>query len=154
MFENVPLSNQRVWDAHPERVHKNALDAIAEGGFYDDCIKRRTGNYEGQIMAIRNGWLDKSEDGFVYDRWITNEKGWAAYEDAGRQRPVFLKCQDTWHDLEFEYIVKTTTKDDEPALQLFKESYPAKGNTGKEPVLTRKNVVQLRDFLNDWLEKS
>ena len=146
MYEDVQMKNQRLWDAYPERATEAALDAISSGGFGTDAIRRRVGNYEGQVMAIRCGWAVK--EGY---RFTTTDKGWGAFEDNGRQRPTFLGAQDTWHNSRFEYMAKDTEVNGKRALRLFKDAHPSKGRCGMDPALTREDVIQLRDFLNNWL---
>jgi hypothetical protein len=51
--------NEDVWAHSPDRAESAAIDAIKTGGFGCDCLDRRVGNYEGQIMAIERGGLTK-----------------------------------------------------------------------------------------------
>lgn len=149
-YSNVPLFNQRVWDAKPERAEEVALDAIATGGFDTSAIDRRVGNYEGQIMAIRRGWLD--EDGRW--SWVINDQGIAALKAAGRAAPTFLPAVDTWHGSTFEYCAYNDRLDDAPALRLFRECIPAKGCVGMRPRLRYSDVAALHEFLGQWLAEN
>jgi len=148
-IEDTPLDNQRIWDNDPQRSREYALEAIRDGGFQGDCIRRRVGNYEAQVMAIRNGWVTWCPRSA---KWLTSECGWKALEESGEKRPAMLPATDTWHDSRFCYLVRDTQVGEGRALRLFKECYPAEDRIGMHPALTREDVVCLRDYLNEWLE--
>src|SRR5690349_6471468 len=111
-----PLFNQRVWDARPDRALESALKAIEVGGFSDDCMGRRVGNYEGQIMAIRRGWAER--DGHY--TWKVTQAGLDALRENGRPVPAFLPAFDNWHGKAYEICAyeKTLHSTGEPILQL------------------------------------
>jgi hypothetical protein len=144
----IPLLNQRVWDSYPERAKKAALDAIATGGFETDHIERRAGNYEGQVMAIQRGWVKRSRYGHGYEITLA---GLRSMKEGGRTIPYFLPAWDSWHGCRFEYCAYTTEFKNGRALRLFKESIPAKGSLGMDPILDRDDVIRLRDFLTEWI---
>lgn len=148
-IDAIPLLNQRVWDAHLEKAKENALDSLHQGGFGSDCIERRVGNYEGQIFAIRFGWVDEHEYG-----WEINQKGIQALIEAGRQVPSFLPVMDSWHGIESSYCAYTKTYRGETVLELFDKAIPKYDELAMSPLLRKSDVVALRDFLNDWLDKN
>lgn len=162
----LDLLNQGVWDRNPDRAKGKALDAIASGGFDRDCISRKVGNYEGQIMAIRNGWVDgkpyrfrKGWDADVIDVWAINDKGRAALIEAGRSPPVLLPVRDDWHSRKdeektFQYCAYELERNGHPALRLFEKAIPCGASWGMDPILRREDVVALRDYLNDWLART
>ena len=144
-FADVRMLNQDIWDKYPERAKERALQAIHTGGFDEDCIGRRVGNYEGQIMAIRFGWVDKEKH-----RWRINNAGMAALREAGETVPVFLPALDTWHRSPYEYCAYEKNG----RLKLFTDAVPCGANWGMKPELRRGDVVKLRDYLNDWLSRN
>jgi hypothetical protein len=146
-INRVPLFNQNVWDANPEKAKEEALCAIAFGGFDTDCIDRRVGNYEGQIMAIRRGWVDQKKYHFE-----TNEEGFKALKEAGKRVPSFLPVLDSWHGSASEYCAFTVIHSGERMLQLFEKAIAKQPRLAMDPLLRKSDVVALRDFLNKWLE--
>jgi len=149
LFRDVILRNQRVWDKNPDRAHMEALESIGSGGFDENLIRREVGNYEGQIMAARNGWVDK-----INYTWVITDKGLEALKISGKPVPNFLSGIDSWHDSEFEYCVYEVKYDDKPALRLFKEPFPKGGSLGMNPILRRCDVVALHKMLGNWIEKT
>jgi hypothetical protein len=145
-YNSIRLRNQHVWDSRPERATEAALDALEAGGFGYDCISREVGNYEGQIMAIRRGWAEPAKD---YGYIITDD-GYAAWLSAGRDAWAPLPALDTWHNSRFFYRAITT----KIGLKLFKNGFAAYGRLGMDPVLTRADVIALRDYLNLWLDRN
>lgn len=147
LFADVPLVNQDIWDRDPERAKAEALDAISSGGFATGNISGRVGDYEGQVMAARNGWVEK--DGWL---WVINDEGLEALRAAGREVPHFLPAMDAWHNSKFEYCVYETTYNGSPAIKLFEKAFP-KGNCGgTQPILRHKDVVSLHKALGNWLK--
>ena len=164
-FASVSLFNQGLWRSRPERAQEAMLDAVASGGFDGDCIRRKVGNYEGQIMAIRAGWVDgkpydwrRPEEADVVDAWHLNEKGGKALRAAGRPVPTFFTARDDWHsrgthESVFEYGVYELERNGQPMLKLFAKAYP-RYSVGMDPLLRRNDVLALRDYLNDWLART
>ncbi len=151
--DGIPLFNQRVWDANPDRAIEVALDALHTGGFDNDCIRRRVGNYEGQIMAIQRGWVQKEEWA-----WRINDAGIKALKDAGRKVPHFLPARDDWHSRtdrqkDYEYCVYEETRGGKPMLKLFKDAIPCGAKWGMDPMLDKSQATALRDYLNEWLAR-
>lgn len=139
--------NEELWDSRPDRAESAAIDAIRTGGFGCDCLDRRVGNYEGQIMAIERGWVDEEKYGY-----IVNQDGL----DALRRHGIivrFLPGKDTWHGRDFEYCVYELENNGKPALKLFSESIPKGGDLGMKPTLDVNDIVALRDYLNDWITR-
>ena len=164
-FRELTLFNQHIWDASPERAKERMLEAISNGGFDEDCIRRRVGNYEGQIMAIRADWVDGKPYGWrgekekdAIDVWRLNALGAEALRMASKPVPVLLPARDDWHsratrEKVFQYCVFELERDGKPMLRLFKEAIPCGASWGMEPVLRRADVVALRDYLKDWLAR-
>ncbi len=57
-FADLVFPNQLVWTTRPGRLRDAMLESLCTGGFDADCIRRRVGNWEGQVSAIRAGWVD------------------------------------------------------------------------------------------------
>jgi len=153
-FRLVALTNQRIWDADPARAQKEALDAIRVGGFDGDHIVRRVGNYEGQIMAIRRGWVDV--DGYG---WRINDAGRAALQAAGEPVPTFFTARDDWHSRDdreavFQFCAYEIERDGKPMLRLFEKAISCGANWGMKPLLRRDDAIALRDYLNDWIART
>lgn len=149
----VKLSNQRVWDADPKRATDEALSAITKGGFDDDCINRRVGNYEGQVMAVLRGWAVRGAYG-----WTITEAGLEALRAAGRPVPRALPVHDTWHGKPRQFCVQETSYIGKPALKLAEDHirYGSSGY-GVPPgywLLCHSDVRALRDYLTDWLTRN
>lgn len=148
-YLQIPKFNQRVWSLDPERAREAAIDAIRKGGFGTDCLDRRVGNYEGQIMAIEREWVNWDEY-----RYVINEKGLEALREAGVILH-FLPGKDTWHGCNFEYCVyESKDRNGNPMLTLFSEAIGKAGQLGMYPKLDINDVAALRNFLNSWLERS
>lgn len=157
-FAGVKLLNQHIWNSDPERANEDMLDAISTGGFGEMCIQNGTGNYEGEIMAIRAGWVDGHISGWTgrANIWRLNEAGANALRAAGRPVPVPLPARDDWHsrpdgEVTFEYCAYEVERAGKPMLRLFKEAFECGANGGMHPLLRREDVVALRDYLDDWL---
>lgn len=146
-IDRIPLRNQAIWDADPARATKEALDAISHGGFGEDCIRREVGGYEGQIMAIRRGWVDQKDW-----HWETNAAGFKAMREHGMEPPIFLPVWDSWHGSRAHYCAFTQEYRGQSALKLFKEAIPKEPSLAMAPLLSREDVVALRDYLNQWLD--
>jgi hypothetical protein len=144
----TPKFNADVWNNDPKRAEEEALKAILRGGFGHDCLDRRVGNYEGQIMAIERGWVDPKEY-----QYVINSAGIEALKRAGHI-VHFLPGIDTWHGSNFEYCVYEEKWKNRPVLRLFTEAIPKAGQLGMCPVLDKSDVVALRNYLNDWIKRT
>lgn len=157
-FHKVRLFNQELWRSNPARAEENMRQAVATGGFGLDCIDRRVGNYEGQIMAIRAGYVDLVKRHGL-PTYRISEKGRQALRDAGDPEPIFLCALDGWHsrsnyDSTFEYCAYEVVAFGRPMLRLFAKAVPQGDGVGMEPHLRREDVEQLRDYLTDYLERT
>lgn len=165
-FANIVLFNQGIWDRDPKRAKEWALKALEQGGFNDDHISRRVGNYEGQIMAIRAGWVDGcpycwrgADEQDRVDIWRLNDAGAAALRAAGEPVPVLLPARDDWHsrtnrESTFQYCAYELERNGQPMLRLFKEAIPCGASWGMEPLLRRDDAIALLNYLNDWLKRT
>src|SRR5689334_20575191 len=95
-FSRVVLSNQQIWDNDPQRADGAVCDALMSGGFGEDAIRRCVGNYEGQIMAIRRGYVKKENYG-----WRITDAGRQFLVGRGKCPPDFLWARDDWHRSSF-----------------------------------------------------
>lgn len=150
-YSVVRFTNQELWDEYPARADEAICEALENGGFGEDEIRRKVGNYEGQIMAIRRGLVDSEEWS-----WRINDAGIEFLKRFHRPVPVFLPAVDDWHSRKgdpkkFEYCAFELERDGRPHLKLFKEAIPCGASWGMEPLLSKSDVVALRDYLNDWL---
>lgn len=162
-FASVRMLNQRIWDADPERAERAALDSLSTGGFSDDCIARQVGGYEGQIFAIRRGWVERrihtytsfdgSERSFP-SGWIITDAGRKAMRESGREVPTFLPALDSWHGSKSAYCAYETCGKDGPMLRIMKDAIGAHGSLCMHPLLSVSDAKALRDYLSDWIVRS
>jgi len=125
----------------------DSLRTLTYGGFHLD--KEGYGGHHAQMIAINNGWVDKT--GY---KWVVNEKGRDALRANGHPVAVFLPATDTWHDFEFEYCVFDATYEGKPAISIFKAVFGKAGSLGMDPILKVKDVKELHKFLGEWLDKT
>lgn len=148
-FKSISLPNHYL----PEKADKEVADALRLGGFGADNINRRIGNYEGQIMAIRRGFVDKQRYG-----WLINNAGRVWMSARGTPAPVFLKARDDWHSRDhrehiFDLCVWEVERSGKPFLKFAKELYPVIG-VGMDPLFGREHAKALRDLIDDWLNRT
>jgi hypothetical protein len=144
----ISLFNQKVWDANPDRAEDVICEALSTGGFGEDLINRRVGNYEGQVMAIRSGLVDK--DGY---NWRINDAGQEFLRKHGKAVAVFLPVIDSWHRSEGEFCMYETTYRGEPTLKFAKELIPQGAHLCMDPLFRKQDAEVLRDYLSAWLAK-
>lgn len=145
-FSSVKLLNQKLWDVDPISAAHSICRAISTGGFGGDHIRRKVGNYEGQIMAIRAGLVSKENYG-----WRITDAGREFLRDHGKPVPIFLTALDDWHNTEFEYCVWETERDGNQYLKFAKELYP-RISTGMNPLFRIEDAIALRDYLTKWID--
>jgi hypothetical protein len=144
----VPFHNQVIWGRNPDKAKETIAEALATGGFDTDCIKRRVGNYEGQIMAIRDGLVDRQ--GYAYR---INDAGRAFLSAQGKPVPTFLTVLDSWHSSDAEYCMFETTCRDQPVLRFAQKIIPQGAYLCMDPLFRRQDVEALRDYLSAWLAR-
>lgn len=148
--ESILLDNQRVWDAHPERALEDILNAIVTGGFDDDCIRRHVGNWEGQVMAIRKGYV-RYADG----SWTITSEGLEALAKAHKDLPVTLTIWDDWHGRGDWALIQEVTRKGRHFLRLCERAMKYGSPYGfSKPLWRREDVIQLRNYLDKWLERT
>lgn len=149
------MLNRDIWERYPDRAEAVALEAIENGGFGQDWIKRHVSNYEGQLMAIQRGWVDFKpySEKSSFGGYHINETGLQALRKAGKSVPHFLSVIDSWHGSASTYCAYEKTYKGKPVLQLFAKSIPKGTTLAMDPLLSVENVRELRDYLNDFLDR-
>src|SRR5882672_5517043 len=131
-FQSTTMSNQALWDGFPLRADEAVCTALHMGGFDNDHIQRKVANYEGQIMAIRRGYVKKDRVSY----YAITEDGCAFLRSHGYSVPVFLPAFDSWHGRQFEYCLWEYRNDQHsgtPYLEFAKELYPRR-TVGMKPL--------------------
>jgi hypothetical protein len=160
-YTKLSLVNQQVWDKHPELAYMESLDALSRGGFDSSLMDRCVGNYEGQVLAIRDGFVTEVAAG----SWEICAAGIEALQKAHLPIPRCLPVYDNWHGHGTNYCVREVMpngscipnyKHSEASLQLSETllRYAGSGGLVQCPIFRRSDVVKLQQYLGEWLQRN
>jgi hypothetical protein len=150
-ISRIRLFNQPIWDTYPDRAENEMCRALLTGGFGEDLIRREVDGYEGQIMAIRAGLVDR--DPPTRYGWTINDKGRAFLHAHGKVAPTFLPVIDSWHSAEAQFCMYETTYHGVPALKFAKSLIPQGSHLCMDPLFRREDAEALRDYITEWLSR-